>query len=531
MAFTLFSFVLVTALVALISWWKTRGTDETSADGYFLGGRSLSGIVIFGSLMMTNLSAEQLVGRNGQGYAAGMTAMGWESMCPIALTLMAVFFVPRYFRRGITTIPEFLEDRYDHATRVLVSFIFLVAYIVTMLPLVLYAGSVAMERIFNVTELVGGNRFLAITIMCVALGIIGGIYAIFGGLKAVATSDTLNGVIFIVGAVVLIPVLAFIALGNGNIAEGIRLFATSSPEHLNAIQPWDAREPYIPWPVISLGCGINHVSYYCTNQSIMQRVLGAKNLKEAQKGALLSGLMLVFCPIFLVAPGIIQFIRDGGVLSDFDMAYPTLVRDILPAPLLGFFAAVMFGAILSSFNSVLNSSMTLFTLDVLPAISKKERTAAENIRIAKKFGIVLCLVSIAIAPFLVYLPAGISTFLNQMWGYYGVPVLAIAVMGMLNTRVPNFAPKLTIVVHIVVYGLLMNFVPLHFLYFEVAAFVLDLLLMWVCSKVSPRPEPFVHRDEAPGDMTPWKYRWPVIIVTFIILAAMYVTFSPLVLGA
>ncbi|RHT88758.1 sodium:solute symporter family transporter [Butyricicoccus sp. AM27-36] len=294
--------------MAFVSWLKTRGTDETSKDGYFLGGRSLSGMVIFGSLMMTNLSAEQLVGRNGQGYAAGMTAMGWETMCPIALMLMALFFIPKYFKLGISTIPEFLESRFDRATRVIVSFIFLVAYIVTMLPLVLYAGSVAMERIFGITALMGGNRFMATTVMCVALGIIGGIYAIFGGLKAVAVSDSLNGIIFIIGAVILIPVLAFIALGDGSIAEGIRIFATSSPEHLNAIQPADAQPPYIPWPMIVLGCGINHISYWCTNQSIMQRVLGAKNLKEAQKGSLLTGLTCVFCPIFLVAPGVIQFI-------------------------------------------------------------------------------------------------------------------------------------------------------------------------------------------------------------------------------
>lgn len=223
MVFTLGSFVLVTVAVAFVSWLKTKGTDETSKDGYFLGGRSLSGLVIFGSLMMTNLSAEQLVGRNGQGYAAGMTAMGWETMCPIALTLMALFFIPKYFKLGISTIPEFLESRFDRATRVIVSFIFLVAYIVTMLPLVLYAGSVAMERIFGITALMGGNRFMATTVMCVALGIIGGIYAIFGGLKAVAVSDSLNGIIFIIGAVILIPVLAFIALGDGSIAEGIRL--------------------------------------------------------------------------------------------------------------------------------------------------------------------------------------------------------------------------------------------------------------------------------------------------------------------
>ncbi|HBN57568.1 MAG TPA: solute:sodium symporter family transporter [Lachnospiraceae bacterium] len=530
MGFTLFSFAIVTVLVFVISWWRTRDEDENTAEGYFLGGRSLTGVIIFGSLMMTNLSAEQLVGRNGQGYTAGMTAMGWESMCPIALTLMAVFFVPKYLKRGITTIPEFLEDRFDRSTRVLVSFIFLVAYIVTMLPLVLYAGSVAMERIFDVTDMVG-DRFLAITIMCVLLGIIGGIYAIFGGLKAVAVSDTLNGIIFIAGAAFLIPVLAFIALGDGNIAEGIRTFATASPEHLNAIQPADAQAPYIPWPMIIVGCGINHVSYYCTNQSIMQRVLGAVNLKEAQKGALLSGLVLVFCPVFLVAPGIIQFIRDGGVLTDFDMAYPTLVKDILPTPVLGFFAAVMFGAILSSFNSVLNSSMTLFTLDILPAISRKERSAPENIAIAKRFGIFLCLASISIAPFLVYLPAGISTFLNQMWGYYGVPVLAIAMMGMLNRNIPDFAPKLTIAVHIIGYGLMMNLLPFHFLYFETASFVLDLVLLWACAKLKPRKTPYELKNLEVVDMTPWKYRWPVIIVTFAVLIGMYALFSPLGLGA
>ena len=530
MIFTIGSFVFVTALVAFISWLKTRNTDETNKDGYFLGGRSLTGWVIFGSLMMTNLSAEQLVGRNGQGYAAGMTAMGWETMCPIALTLMALFFVPKYFKLGISTIPEFLEDRYDRKTRVIVSFIFLVAYIVTMLPLVLYAGSVAMERIFDITDLLGGNRFMATVVMCVALGIIGGVYAIFGGLKAVAVSDTLNGIIFIAGAAILIPVLAFIALGDGSIAEGIRIFATASPEHLNAIQPADALPPYIPWPMIIIGCGINHISYWCTNQSIMQRVLGAKNLKEAQKGALITGLACVFCPIFLVAPGIIQFIRDGGVLTDFDMAYPTLIRDILPTPVLGFFAAVMFGAILSSFNSVLNSSMTLFSLDVLPAISKKQRSDEQLIKIAKRFGIVLCLASIAIAPFLMYLPAGISTFLNEMWGYYGVPVLAIAVMGMLNRRIPSFAPKMVIVVHIVCYALMMNLLPFHFLYFETATFIIDLVLLWICAKVKPREPPYVLPDLEVVDMTPWKYRMPVIIVTFVLLVGIYILFSPLGLG-
>ena len=243
-----------------------------------------------------------------------------------------------------------------------------------------------------------------------------------------------------------------------------------------------------------------------------------------------TGFVCVFCPLFLVMPGIIQRIRDGGVLTDFDMAYPTLIHDILPTPVLGFFAAVMFGAILSSFNSVLNSSMTLFTLDILPVISKKERTPQQEITIAKRFGIVLCLASIVIAPFLMYLPAGISTFLNQMCGYYGVPVLAVAMMGMLNKNIPSFAPKLTIVVHIIAYGVLMNTVPLHFLYFEVGVFFLDLILLWACAKIKPRPVPYELKNLEVVDMTPWKFRYPLVIATFVVLAIVYITFSPLGVG-
>ncbi len=531
MAFTIITFVGFTILVALISYFKTKGADETTADGYFLGGRSLSGLVIMGSLMMTNLSAEQLVGRNGQGYAAGMTAMGWEAMCPIALTLLAMFFIPRYLKRGITTIPEFLEDRFDRATRVIVSAIYMVAYIACSLPLVLYSGAVVFENIFSVSEFLNGNRFIAIAICAVALGVIGGIYAIFGGLKAVAVSDSLNGILFIAGAGLLVPVLAFAALGNGSLAEGIRTFLTAAPDHLNTIWPWDAQAPYIPWPMIIIGCGINHVSYWCTNQSIIQRTLGAKSLAEGQKGALLAGMLCILCPLFLVCPGIIQYIRDGGTLEIFDQAYPVLINSILPKPVLGFFAAAMFGAILSSFNSVLNSTMTLFTLDVLPAISKKQRTDAENVKIAKTFGSVLCVASIIIAPFVMYIPAGIGTFLNQMWGYYGVPGLAIVVMGMLNSRVPNFAPKVMLILHVIVYHLLLTNIPLHFLYFETAAFVFDLVFLWICSKVSPRPVAYVMKDESPVDMKPWKYRWPVVIATFVLLAAVYLLFSPLGVGS
>jgi len=530
--FALVSFVFFTALVAFISWLKTRNDDISTKEGYFLAGRGLPGIIIAGSLMLTNLSAEQLVGRNGQGYSIGMGAMGWEAICPIALTLMAFFFLPKYLKSGITTVPEFLEERYDHKTRVIVSGIFLIAYIVTLLPLILYAGSVVMEQIFGVSELLGISRFGGLTIMCIALGVIGGIYAIFGGLKAVAVSDTLNGVIFIIGAGLLIPILAFLALGKGDFIEGVRIFSTAAPEHLNAINPADAQPPAIPWPMLIIGCTINHVSYYCTNQSILQRTLGAKNLKEAQKGALYSGAMLVFCPFYLVVPGIIAYIMFGNGLESFDLAYPMLVLEILPKPLIGFFAAVMFGAILSSFNSVLNSSMTLFTLDIFPMISKKEIDDMRLVRIGKIFGISVGLLSIIISPFLMYLPAGISTFLNQMWGYYGVPVLVIVAVGILHKRMPSIAPKITIAVHIILYGSLMKLFPnVHFLYFETLTFAVDIVLMYIIAKIHPSEKEYVQKDTDVVDMTPWKYRWHITVITFLIMIGIYILFSPLGLGA
>ena len=478
--------------------------------------------------MMTNLSAEQLVGRNGQGYAAGMTAMGWETMCPIALTLMALFFIPKYFKLGISTIPEFLESRFDRATRVIVSFIFLVAYIVAMLPLVLYAGSVAMERIFGITALMGGNRFMATTVMCVALGIIGGIYAIFGGLKAVAVSDSLNGIIFIIGAVILIPVLAFIALGDGSIAEGIRIFATSSPEHLNVIQPADAQPPYIPWPMIVLGCGINHISYWCTNQSIIQRTLAAKNLAQAQRGAVFTAFLKLLDPFFITICGLLAYRFFGDGLANSDLAYPSLITTVVPNWLLGIIAAVLFGAILSSFNSALNSCVTLYTLDFHRPLFNQTASDSHLVRVGKRVGTGLAIVSICVAPFVSNAPSGLYDFLQECFGFYSMPILAIVLVGFYTKRVPACAPKITLVVHVILYSI-SKFLPLnvHYLYVLSVLFPVDLALMLLIGKFKPRATDFILEDSKAVDLTPWKYVKPAALTCFILMLCVYALFSPI----
>ena len=180
--FTVVTFVGFTALVAVLSWWKTRGDDLSTKEGYFLAGRGLPGIVIAGSLMMTNLSAEQLVGTNGQAFAGNMSTMAWEATSAFALIILAFVILPRFLKGGVATIPEFFEMRYDTATMRLFSVLFLIAYVVTMLPTILYSGAVALAKMFNIEEIFGVSYFTAIALVCVGTGVIGMCYAVFGGL-------------------------------------------------------------------------------------------------------------------------------------------------------------------------------------------------------------------------------------------------------------------------------------------------------------------------------------------------------------
>ena len=257
MAFTAITFVAFTALVALISWWKTRGDNLDTQDGYYLGGRSLTGPVIAGSLLMTNLSAEQLVGNNGQAVRVGMSTMGWEVTSAIALVILAFVLMPKYLKTGLTTVPQFFEQRYDEGTRRLVSIIVLLSYVVIMLPNILYAGAQVFVNIFGIDKMFGISRFAAIAIVCVATAIIGSIYAIFGGLKAIALSDSINGLGLIVGGL-LVPVFGFMFLsgqlgGDGSFLDGFDKFLHTNPSYLNAINEVNTPEPWLPWPLLFTG--------------------------------------------------------------------------------------------------------------------------------------------------------------------------------------------------------------------------------------------------------------------------------------
>lgn len=538
--FIVITFLLFTALVAVISAFKTREENLDTQDGYFLAGRSLTGPVIAGSLMLTNLSTEQLVGQAGQTYATNMGPMAWESTSCVALILLAFVFVPRYLKMGLTTIPEFLEQRYDAGLRKLITLLLLLGYLLTYLPTVLYSGALVFNQIFNISGLLQVSELQGVTITATAIGIVGAIYAIFGGLKAVAVSDTINGIGLIIGGIAL-PVITVCAFGHGSFVDGIHNFINLIPaEKFNAINPANAQAPMIPWPVLFTGMVVNNLFYWATNQAIIQRALGAKNLAEAQKGAIYAAALKIITPLFIAICGLLVFyMAHNGLLSGdqvaalektSDLAYPTLIITMLPKPLLGFFAAVLFGAILSSFNSALNSCVTLYTLDLHRPLFNPNASDEYLVRIGKRFGIVLAIISICIAPVVSLAPSGLYDFLQSCFGFFNVPILATVIIGMFTKYTPPIAPKAGLILHVVLYSLTKT--PLfpiqcHYLYVLFFLFVFQIAFQLIMSKVRPTAQPYIMKDAQVVDMTPWKHGKKAAIICIVLMLALYTLFSPI----
>lgn len=524
----LLAFIFFTALVAVISYLATRKTNENSSDGYFLGGRSLTGVVIAGSLLLTNLSTEQIVGLNGAAFKEGILVMAWETLAAIAMVVTAIVLLPKYLKEGITTVPQFLENRFDKTTKSITSGLFLTGYVVVLLPTVLYTGALALNNMFDVHEMLGVSKNAALWLTVWGIGIIGSIYAIFGGLKAVAVSDTINAVGLLIGGM-LIPILGLVLIGDGNMFDGVTILMEKAPEKFKVI---GSNTSTIPFATIFTGMMLVQLFYWGTNQAIIQRALGAKNLKEGQKGLIYAAFIKILGPLIVVLPGIIAFYLFGNTLENADEAYPELVKKVLPVGLVGFFAAVIFGAILSSFNSALNSSVTLFGLDIYKAHINKEASEKETVKAGKRFGILLAILAMGIAPLLVYAES-IFSYLQEVNGIYSIPILTIIVIGYFTKYVPAFAAKFGILSGSLFY-IISQFIlqpyfgkenyP-HFLHVMAILFVANIIIMLIIGKVKPQAKAYSLPYTKQVDITPWKYVTITGIIVCIIVIYSYIYFS------
>ncbi|WP_411695818.1 solute:sodium symporter family transporter [Citrobacter freundii] len=459
------SFVGFTLLVAVITWWKLRKADTGSQQGYFLAGRSLKAPVIAASLMLTNLSTEQLVGLTGQAYRSGMSVMAWEVISAIPLIFLALIFLPRYLQRGIATIPDFIEERYDKTTRIIIDCCFLIATGICFLPIILYSGALAFNSMFHVTETFGISQHTAIWLMAVVLGISGILYAVVGGMRAIAIADVINGIGLVIGG---------------------------------------SHDP-VPIGAALTGLILVNTFYWCTNQGIVQRTLASKSLSEGQKGALLTAVLKMLDPLILVLPGVIAFhlFQD---LPKADMAYPALVNKVMPLPLIGFFSAVLFGAIISAFCGFLNSASTLFSLGIYRRLINEQASPDKLVSIGRRFGFIVAVISVLVAPWIAYAPQGLYSWMKQLNGIYNVPLVTIVIMGFFFPRIPALAAKVAMGLGIVSYitiNYLVKF-DFHFLYVLACTFCINVAVMLVIGAIKPRATPFKFHDAFAVDMKPWK---------------------------
>ncbi len=525
------TFLLFTLGVAVLSYYLTGKTEETE-EGYFLGGRSLTAGVIAGSLLLTNLSTEQIVGLNGAAFKEGILVMCWETLAAIAMVVTALFLLPRYLKGGITTVPQFLEVRYDTMTKTIATALFLTGYVVVLLPIVLYSGSLAIVTMFDLPAAMGVSETAALWICVWGIGIIGSIYAIFGGLKAVAVSDTINAIGLLIGGI-LILFFGLSHIGDGSVMSGITNLYNHAPERFNSIGDEKAS---VPFSTIFTGMMLVQLFYWGTNQAIIQRALAAKNLKEGQKGLLLAAFFKILGPLILVVPGMIAYYLFNAELSvdDADQAYPMLVKTVLPITLVGFFAAVLFGAILSSFNSALNSSVTMFGLDIYKEHFNKDASDEMVVKYGKRFGIMLAVFSMFIAPLIANAPDGLFGYLQEVNGCYSIPILTIIVVGYLTKWVPALAAKIAIILGAVLY-FISQFVlkpyvfgdenyP-HFLHVMAILFVMNVVIMLAIGKLKPRADAFVLNYTEQVDITPYKHAKIVGGVICVIVILSYFFFS------
>ncbi len=512
---SIITFILATGSVAFFTYrivQKMKRSDNATEE-YFTGGRALTWPVVAGSLLLTNLSTEQLVGLNGDVFGdKALVGLAWEALAAFAMIATALVFLPRYLASGFTTTPAFLEKRFDKTTRSMVSGLFLFGYVTVLLPVVLYTGSLALERMFNLD--------LPLWMIILLIGGLGSAYAIFGGLKSVAVSDTINGVGLLIGGLA-IPFLGLAALGDGSFFGGLSILLNDKPEYLEVLtrKNVDGNIVSVPWPTLFTGMMFIQIFYWSTNQVIVQRAMAARSLAEGQKGVLFASAMKLVGPLMLCLPGIIALHMTDLPIGRQDQVYGALVRYVLPDWSLGLFAAVLMGSILSSFNSGLNSASTLFSLQFYKGYINQNATPDEIVKTGKQFGMLLAVLSILIAPLLAQTQS-IFQYLQKVNGLYSVPIIGIFLLGITTKHVPAIAAKVGMVVGMAMYAFFsfenLHNVPeffadgngdLHWLHGYFISFVFSVIVMLAIGKMKPKTVEEIafsdQREPAPVDMTPW----------------------------
>ena len=484
-------FVAFFGVVVGVSMYKSR--REKTGEDYFLAGRSLLWPFIGLSLIAANISTEHFVGMAGQGAGvAGMAIASYEWIAAITLVFVAIFFLPRFLRSGIFTIPEYLEYRYNPAARAIMAFYTMVIYIGVTIAAVVYSGGLTLQTIFGD---LGNHQHLLYGVW--VIGSIAALYTIWGGLKAVAWADLFQGSALIIGGAITM-FLGFRAIGVNNFFE-------ANADKLHMILPKD--HSVLPWTALVIGLWIPNFYYWGLNQYITQRTLAAKTLKHGQLGIIFAAGLKLIIPFIIIFPGMMSLQLYGNQMtgeSGTDAAYPLLIKNLVSPGIRAFIFAAISGAVISSLASMLNSASTIFTMDLFKRHWKQNASDKTLIWTGRAATAVFVLIGMFIAPklgdprFM-----GIFTYIQEFQGYISPGILAVFVFGMIFKKVPPMAGVTGLILTVPIYGFLQwQFGYIAFLNRMAITFVIILIVMGIITKMKPLAEPKVMPVREEFDMRP-----------------------------
>jgi SSS family solute:Na+ symporter len=502
---------------AIVAYWA--GRNKRDSDDYFLGGRKFIWPLIGISLFATNQSGASFVGLAGSGYADGIAVYNFEWLAAVALIVFVAFILPFYLRSEVFTLPEFLERRYSRSSRLAFSGFALITSMFIDLAVVLYGGAIVIQAI---------TPEIPLWVLVTGIALLVGSYTIFGGLEAVVITDTIQGIVLIIGGAI-VAILAFMAIPSWEAVE-----QATPPEGLSLIRP--IGDDLTPWPGLITGAVIIGFYFWTTNQFIVQRTLGAKNLDHGRWGSLFAVVLKLPILFLMVLPGTMALVLYPN-LENPDLAFPTLAFDLLPIGLRGLILAALIAAIMSSADSMLNAASTLVTMDFVRTF-RPQTTQRALVNIGRVATGLLMLVAIIWAPQIENFPSLVE-YLQSALSYITPPVVAVFFVGLFWKRAnANGAfATLAVMVPLGIVGFVLNEIvgitEVHFLYMAFASFVISCALLAVVSLVTDPPpqekvEEYAWRREYWQKETeelkqkPWYYNYRYLSIGLLVLTAVIV---------
>ncbi|TVR17958.1 MAG: sodium transporter [Balneolaceae bacterium] len=507
---------IIVLYLLFITWrgFRSRGTYETT-DDFFLAGRSLSWPLIGLSLYATNISITSIIGLSGSGYETGISVFNYEWSGTIMLLIFAVFIVPFYLKHKLTTMPEFLGKRFDERSRLYFSIISITMSVLIDIAGALFASSILLKGIFPEVEL-----FVFVIIMAVVTGL----YTVAGGLRAVVVTDSIQAILLTLGSAI-VAVVAFQQIGSW---EEVR--SAVAPQFLSLIQPAD--DPFIPWPTLLISLPILGFYFMCSNQHMVQRVLGAKSLEDGRKGAIFAGLLKLPLLFILVLPGTLGLILYPEIENP-NLVFPELMFDFIPAGVLGLILTGFIAALMSSIDSALTASSSIATMDIY----KKFRPNSSQKQLIK-MGKVFILAAVALAslwaPFINQFPT-LWEYLQAVLSFLSPPIVTCYIFGLFWKRATADGAFYSLISGSVVAGIIIInnyfytlFFPIHYLYSATIIFMVSNIILVAVSLKYPEKEisSFFDVDEGaiPPAEVPWykSHKFFALMVLLITAAVVYI---------